>query len=329
MFRTMGSGMPDIGMEGGVMRKTLLIYESKYGSTEELTKKMALVLGPALYCKPGEFKSEFRDCDFIVIGAPVYAERIDKRMYDFVSENSSWLRNKDVALFCTCLAGEEGKKYLDPLIEILGDSILWAKPIGGRLKLGKLDMEDYDSMKRFSEISGLPFQDIDRLKWEQIADCALEIKHIRDKRIDMPENELKDYVEKFIESHNTCTLSTGYGGRVRGTPIEYNYQDGYMYFISEGGEKFANIILNKYVSISICDPYKGMSELGGMQISGTASIIDPGDGKYKEMFEAKGINAEKLPFLLNLIEVKLGDVEFLWSKFRDIGCDIKQHYGFN
>jgi menaquinone-dependent protoporphyrinogen IX oxidase len=101
------------------MRKTLLVYESKYGSTEEIIKKMALVLGTAIYCKSGEFRSEFRDCDFIVIGAPVYAERVDKRMYDFVSENISWLRNKDVALFCTCLVGEEGGKYLDPMIEIL------------------------------------------------------------------------------------------------------------------------------------------------------------------------------------------------------------------
>ena len=63
----------------------------------------------------------------------------------------------------------------------------------------------------------------------------------------LPEQE----IEKFIKSHNTCALATGYDDKIRCTPIEYLYLTGMFYIISEGGEKFANIMLNKNVSLSI------------------------------------------------------------------------------
>jgi hypothetical protein len=35
------------------------------------------------------------------------------------------------------------------------------------------------------------------------------------------------------------------GERVRATHLEYWFQDGYLFILSEGGEKFANLLLTR------------------------------------------------------------------------------------
>mgnify|MGYP003233165085 FL=1 len=45
-------------------------------------------------------------------------------------------------------------------------------------------------------------------------------------KITMPEEALKQAVEKYIQENNTCALATGSGDYVRCTPIEYSYHDG-------------------------------------------------------------------------------------------------------
>ncbi len=68
-------------------------------------------------------------------------------------------------------------------------------------------------------------------------------------------------VQKFISSHNTCALATGFGTQVRCTPIEYTYWDDCFWLLSEGGEKFRNLKENKNVSLAIFDSYTGFSGL--------------------------------------------------------------------
>ena len=54
------------------MQKTLIIYESKYGTTEKIAKYLSLVLGPAKYCKTTEFNGEYKDFNLIILGSPIY-----------------------------------------------------------------------------------------------------------------------------------------------------------------------------------------------------------------------------------------------------------------
>lgn len=67
-----------------------------------------------------------------------------------------------------------------------------------------------------------------------------------------------------LKNHNTCALASAHDGSVRATPVEYVYMDKCMYIISEGGEKFLNILFNLNVSVAIYDAYKNMNELAGM-----------------------------------------------------------------
>ena len=197
------------------MIKTLIIYSSKYGFTKSLAEDTALILGPAKCIPISQLNRQNENFDFFVLCAPVYLEKLEYSTLESILQNE-WLKQKKVALVCTCLNVKDKERYLQPLNEILGSSLVYSEAI-----------EESFNKERFIE-------------------TILTIKRIKDEgaRI-IEENSLKHYIEDFINTHNTCSLSTGYGDRIRSTPIEYLYKDETFYILSEGGEKFANILLNQ------------------------------------------------------------------------------------
>lgn len=135
-------------------------------------------------------------------------------------------------------------------------------------------------------------------------------------------------IEKFISAHNTCALATSCGDFVRCTPIEYNYKDGRFWMFSEGGLKFHGLESNKNVCLAIYDGYTGFGKLGGMQITGTAELVEPWTGEYMDLLAFKKIsfeNMKKLPAILYLIKVMPTRIEFLCSEFKSLGFDPRQH----
>lgn len=106
------------------------------------------------------------------------------------------------------------------------------------------------------------------------------------------------------------------------TPIEYNYINGNSYLLSEGGLKFRGLYTNKNVSLAIYEPYQGFGKLAGMQ------IIEPFSDEYNKILEYKKIPKtaiEKMPHPMNLIKVTPMEINFLNSKFKEEGCDSRQH----
>ncbi len=309
------------------MKKTLIVYESRYGTTEKVSKYLSLVLGPASYCKTSEFSEQFKDFDFIIIGSPIYKGEFDPGVSKFIHENLNWLKNRKVALFCTCLNIKDGNESLEKIGNKIGnvsDMIV----LGGVLKLDDLTDEDFKALKRFSEMVGFDLKDMDKFNQDKVIDYALKLKNIKDELVEkIPQTELKAEIEEFLFSHNTCTLSTSCKERVRSTPIEYNYHDGDIYLLSEGGEKFANILLNNKVSIAIYEDYTGMNNLAGMQITGHADVILKDENEYEKILQIKGLNLEsikKMPINLNIIKIKIEKIEFLYSKFKNMGYEARQ-----
>jgi menaquinone-dependent protoporphyrinogen IX oxidase/uncharacterized pyridoxamine 5'-phosphate oxidase family protein len=310
------------------MVKTLILYESRYGSTEIISKDLALILGPAKICRVSEFSGNISDFEFVVICSPVYSETIDERILSFVRENAGILSQRKVALLCVCIAESLAGRYLEPISSLLGDSVVLQSAAGGEINMDKLSSCDRTLVEGFFKNSGTSqggFSSSDRTS---VVELALRIKALKDEgnsRID--EELLKEHIEDFLTKHNTCVLATGQVDRIRATPIEYMFIGGYIYMLSEGGEKFANIILNTNVSIGICDPYKSMSDLAGMQISGTAEVIEMVSEEYKFILGKRKLDYEKilsLPMALNLFKIEIRKVEFLWSGFSKLGYDVKQ-----
>lgn len=144
----------------------------------------------------------------------------------------------------------------------------------------------------------------------------------------MDRDALLTRIEKFIMEHNTCALATGCGDFIRCTPIEYNYKEGSFWLLSEGGLKFRGLEGNKNVCLAIYDGYTGVDQLGGMQITGTAELVEPWTGEYMDLLEFKKIPAQslkKLPITLHLIKVTPTCIDFLLSDFKKLGFDPRQY----
>ena len=144
----------------------------------------------------------------------------------------------------------------------------------------------------------------------------------------MNAERLKERIEAFLAERKTCALATASEDLVRCTPIEYNYLDEAFYFFSEGGLKFKALRYNKNVSLAIFDGYSGFGALKGLQVQGTASLIEPFSEEYIKLLDYKKIPIEgmkKLPKAMNLIKVVPKIFDLLDSDLKKEGVDSRQH----
>lgn len=149
--------------------------------------------------------------------------------------------------------------------------------------------------------------------------------------VQMDREELWKAMRQFIDVHNTCALACGGGRSIRCTPIEYVYKDGCFWMLSEGGLKFRALKENDNVCIAIYDDYEGFGKLAGMQVTGTAEIVEPWSAEYLELLSYKHIKPEKLkklPCTMHLIKIRPERIDFLCSQFQKDGYDSRQHLIF-
>lgn len=143
------------------------------------------------------------------------------------------------------------------------------------------------------------------------------------------QTSLLTQMEEYITANNTCALATGADSFIRNTPIEYSYHDGYFWMFSEGGEKFIGLEKNQNVCIAIFDKYSGFGSLKGLQIMGTAEIVEPFSEEYNTHAFYKKIPLAALQKMnppMNLIKVSPAEADFLNSDFKKDGFDSRQHY---
>lgn len=315
------------------MKNTLVLYESKYGFTKMAAWQAALVLGPGKCMRFSEFNNNKQEWDLIVLLIPVYYEKLDEEAVENIKNNLDRLKRGKIVLFCTCLVKEYAKKYLQPVSDLLGSSVVFQDGIPGNLILKQLDKEDRVRTASFFKTAGLKEQDYLWFDQNWYVDTLLGIKEWKDNPTEaMDEKKILEFGEEFLLNHNTCSLSTGYGKRVRATPIEYRYKNGFLYILSEGGEKFANILLSPNVSVAVFNEFQGMNQLRGMQIKGTSEIIETGSEEYCDFLTMRKLKVEnvmKLPSSLYLIKITIKRIEFLWSGFREMGVDVKQFLTFS
>jgi len=307
--------------------KTLVLYESRYGSTWEAANIISLIMGPSRRHPLSQFNESCRKFDLIVFGTPIYNGKIHPKLEIFLEAEKDWLSEKNIALFCTCLNGSEGLRVLREVEDQLQGNVLELGVLGGRLEMDRLSERDYQALKEYISREGLPSQGMDLFNKDEVVDWALRLKTVKDNLLTkMPLHELRDEVEKFLNQHNTCSLATCSGGRVRSTPLEYNYNQGQIYILSEGGEKFANLLSQSRVSLSVYEDYTTMDNLNGMQITGMAHLVE-NNTEFNKVIDMRGINndfIQSLPVDLHLIRVDMEKVEFLRSDFKKEGYSTRQ-----
>ncbi len=335
------------------MSQTLVIFESKYGLSETIARDIGRILGPSRVCRAGELgsiagtapgkeapgrspcASAASHAEFIVIVTPVYRHRPDDRIIEFVEANSDWLCARRIALVCVGLATSPGavRSYLEPLAGVLGECVVWTGGLGGRVAMDWLDAADRIDIERAQDMRGhRGLSEMDAYSAEAVAEAALAIKAIRDSYSRAaPPDEVRRRIDGFLRAHNTCTLCTGAGGHVRATPVEYVYRDGALYLLSEGGEKFAHLMVNANVSVAVYDPYRGMDSLAGLQLEGHVELVPEGTEEYTGALGWQGVEPDDvaaMPYSLNLLRVHLERGDLLWAGFERQGFSRHQAYQF-
>ena len=95
--------------------KTVVIFSSKYGSTEKYAALIAGELGADLR-KASEIKpSRLREYDAVIFGGGLYAGSI--RGAGFVKKNAEALKGKRLAIFTVGMSNPTDKKYYQRIID--------------------------------------------------------------------------------------------------------------------------------------------------------------------------------------------------------------------
>ncbi|MHA1733255.1 MAG: flavodoxin domain-containing protein [Promethearchaeota archaeon] len=313
------------------METTLIVYASKYGSTREIVELVARVLGPAKICTPNDCNPDEVDASFVLLASPVYSDRLAPAVVEFATRHREWLRGRRVALLCVSMSGTTAESTIGPITTVLGECVVWTGGTRGRMLLDRLSDGDRKAIERFSQVTGLPLEDDEGVSKAEVVSMAMELRAVRDEGArGMPPGELKKEVTLFLKAHNTCALATAScvgEARVRCTPIEYAFDAGKLYLVSEGGEKFAHLAVNSRVSLAIFEPYTSMQDIKGAQVTGFAEVASPGSSEHARAFELKGLSPQaiaKLPFDLYVVVVTVERVEFTSSSFRERGFQTRQ-----
>lgn len=91
------------------MLKTLILYSSKYGTTEKCAELLASQLKgsvSAINLKKDSIK-DIKEYDYVLIGGSIYAGTIDKAVKSFIEANEELLKGKNTGLFLCCSEKEK------------------------------------------------------------------------------------------------------------------------------------------------------------------------------------------------------------------------------
>lgn len=89
--------------------KTIILYSSKYGSTEDCAKalKSKLEGESELVNLKNARRTDFQQYDWVIIGGSIYAGKIQKEVKKFCEGNIESLLTKNIAVFMCCITAEQ------------------------------------------------------------------------------------------------------------------------------------------------------------------------------------------------------------------------------
>lgn len=118
--------------------RTLIIYASKTGTTEECAKEINRKLQGSKMVNILNYSEDIDSYDLIVIGTPIRMGMIDKKIKKFLISNMEVLKVKRTAYFICCGFSENRKKYFDDNIpkDLLDTAIIY-DTFGGRMDIKK------------------------------------------------------------------------------------------------------------------------------------------------------------------------------------------------
>lgn len=143
----------------------------------------------------------------------------------------------------------------------------------------------------------------------------------------MPEDELRAEISAFLDARKVGALATAGSSIVRCTPIEYFIMGDNIYMFSEGGLKFRALSACENACLAVYDPDPSFSGLNGLQVTGTAAVVEPFCQEYLDACAARELDPERLrglPFTMHLIRLRPSRYDLLESSLKAQGYSVRQ-----
>jgi len=149
------------------MTKNLLVYDTKYGSTEVIARWISEEMKDIEIKKASEVNS-IEQYTLILIGSPDYEDKPLQSISEFIEKFSGDLKQKKIAIFVVCNDIEEtdyqgkeigGKFNLDILKrELPKENIILEEVLGGVFNPKILDEQDQEKIVKFFNEIGKPLK---------------------------------------------------------------------------------------------------------------------------------------------------------------------------
>lgn len=146
-------------------------------------------------------------------------------------------------------------------------------------------------------------------------------------KMKMEQTTLASIILQFILEHEVCILATGYNQYIRATAVEYIFKNRKFYIISECGEKYANLAINKNVALTIFDYLTQAGRTKSIQVFGKANIYNSNDEKAEQILNLRGLTRETikdLNFEIYVIEIDPKSIELYDPSLKDLGFSNRQ-----
>ena len=169
--------------ESGNVMKSLVVFDTKYGSTKKVAEWIGEGLGESTQVKSVN-EVESLDYDLIVAGSPIYGGKPLESIQIFLEKNKEILAKKTVAQFLVC--GDHPYSDLASLVQqFLQDFTkkLVKEPVaiqafGGYLDLKNLDEKAREGMLAFWKSRGWHFKVMDNLNREEAIEFGKKLQKI-------------------------------------------------------------------------------------------------------------------------------------------------------
>jgi menaquinone-dependent protoporphyrinogen oxidase len=126
------------------MMKTMIIYKSTHGCTEQVVKELADKLSGdiTIVNLKNDKNPDFENYDRVIIGGSIHAGQIQRRVRNFCENNLEKLGYKEIGLFICCMyEGEQARKQLnDAFPEKLHQFAKTEAILGGEFNFEKMHL---------------------------------------------------------------------------------------------------------------------------------------------------------------------------------------------
>jgi menaquinone-dependent protoporphyrinogen oxidase len=154
--------------------KTLIVYASRYGSTEQISRwirERLIYEGFTVdMIKAGDAVS-LDDYEMVILGSGIYSHSVLPEMKVFIEKNLNALKSKKNVVFGVAMKTgpvfHKGKihggiEHLVPTIEMLNGSVIHADMLHGEMVPEKMTEKDRDGLMRFYKMLNLPDDEVQR-----------------------------------------------------------------------------------------------------------------------------------------------------------------------